>query len=180
MASVANKPAEPGQHEQSQRSNPIKRIRWATHRVTGQKAQSKRESILARLQHRSSTATKRPSKRSSATDTEPDLANQDEGGSEPAPDAGRRIFFNLPLPQDARDENGHPINHFARNKIRTSKYTALSFIPKDLWYQFHNIANMYFLFIIILSVGDPLGANSDCRLTLACRHFPSLAPLTLV
>jgi phospholipid-translocating ATPase len=28
----------------------------------------------------------------------------------------------------------------------------LSFIPKNLWYQFHNIANVYFLFLIILNV----------------------------
>lgn len=151
--------------EQSERSKPIRRIRWATHRVTGQKAQSKRESILGRLQHRASTPTKRPSKRSSATDTEPDLAKRDDSGDEPTPDAGRRIFFNLPLPPDAKDEDGYPINHFTRNKIRTAKYTPLSFIPKNLWLQFHNIANMYFLFIIILSVGPPYGAISGCRLT---------------
>src|SRR5215469_12639392 len=114
MASGADKLAAPKRKEQerSERSNPIKRIRWATHRVTGQKAQSKRESILARLQHRSSTANRRPSKRSSATDTEPDLAKRDDGGVEPTSDAGRRIFFNLPLPPDAKDEHGHPITGF--------------------------------------------------------------------
>lgn len=169
MASGTDEVAEPSRNERSERSNPIRRIRWATHRVTGQKAQSKRESILGRLQHRALTPTKRQSKRSSATDTEPDLAqhdDNDDGGSEPAPDAGRRIFFNLPLPPDAKDENGHPIINFTRNKIRTAKYTPLSFIPKNLWLQFHNIANMYFLFIIILSVSGPCGAISDCTLTL--------------
>ena|SRR5215469_9861238 len=167
MASGADELAAPKRQEQerSERSNPIKRIRWATHRVTGQKAQFKRESILGRLQHRASTSTKRPSKRSSATDTEPDLAKRDDGGDEPTSDAGRRIFFNLPLPPDAKDEHGYPINYFTRNKIRTAKYTPLSFIPKDLWLQFHNIANMYFLFIIILSVGRPYDPISGFRLT---------------
>ena len=71
----------------------------------------------------------------------------------------RKLFFNIPLPADAVDEDGLPIKHFRRNKIRTAKYTPLSFIPKNLWYQFHNIANIYFLFLIILGVSAlvPLG-----------------------
>lgn len=67
-------------------------------------------------------------------------------------DAGRRVYFNVPLPQSERDDEGHPIAQYARNKIRTAKYTPLSFVPKNLWFQFHNIANVYFLFIIILGV----------------------------
>ena len=67
-------------------------------------------------------------------------------------DAGRRIFFNAPLPADARDENGKPLEHYSRNKIRTAKYTPLTFVPKNLWIQFHNIANIYFLALIILGV----------------------------
>jgi phospholipid-translocating ATPase len=65
----------------------------------------------------------------------------------------RRIYFNIPLPDDAKDDNGHPNAHFRRNKVRTAKYTPLSFIPKNLWFQFHNIAYIYFLFVIILAVG---------------------------
>lgn len=64
----------------------------------------------------------------------------------------RKIFFNRALPPDALDENGRPNTHYKRNKIRTAKYTPLSFVPKNLWFQFHNIANVYFLFMIILSV----------------------------
>lgn len=94
---------------------------------------------------------------------------RESGGSGSATDAGqdgvigseddvegdgprRRIFFNIPLPEDAKDEQGHPITDFGRNKIRTARYTPLSFVPKDLWYQFHNIANIYFAFLIILAV----------------------------
>jgi phospholipid-translocating ATPase len=64
----------------------------------------------------------------------------------------RNIYFNKALPPEALDANGHPAVRFSRNKIRTAKYTPLSFIPKNLWYQFHNIANVYFLFLIILNV----------------------------
>jgi len=66
---------------------------------------------------------------------------------------GRRIFFNIPLPADARDEEGYPTAHYPRNKIRTAKYTPLSFVPKNLFIQFYNnVANIYFLFVIILGV----------------------------
>lgn len=64
-----------------------------------------------------------------------------------------RVYFNLPLPDDMIDpENGLPSVQYPRNKIRTTKYTPLSFIPKNLFFQFKNIANIYFLFIVILGV----------------------------
>ena len=37
------------------------------------------------------------------------------------------------------------------NTIRTTKYTILTFLPKNLFEQFHRFANWYFLFIIILN-----------------------------
>lgn len=64
----------------------------------------------------------------------------------------RTIFMNVPLPEDMKTEDGHNKQQFRRNKIRTAKYTPLSFIPKNLWFQFHNIANIYFFIIIILQV----------------------------
>ena len=64
----------------------------------------------------------------------------------------RTVFFNQPLPADALDDDGHPIKQYRRNKIRTAKYTPLSFVPKNLWFQFQIIANIYFLFLIILAV----------------------------
>ncbi len=68
----------------------------------------------------------------------------------------RRIYFNLPVPEGDLDDQGNLKTPYPKNKIRTAKYTPLSFIPKNLWWQFHNIANIYFLFIIILNVGDRL------------------------
>jgi phospholipid-translocating ATPase len=95
-----------------------------------------------------------PAKRTSVADASesPAQSRKSDEASQSEPEDRRRVFFNLPLPEDARDENGTPKSHFARNKIRTAKYTALSFIPKNLYYQFHNVANLYFLFIIVLGV----------------------------
>lgn len=72
----------------------------------------------------------------------------------------RKIYFNIPLPDEAKDEEGHPRVDFGRNKIRTTKYTPLTFLPKNLYLQFHNIANVYFFFIIILSIFPIFGASN--------------------
>ncbi|RPB27513.1 phospholipid-translocating P-type ATPase [Terfezia boudieri ATCC MYA-4762] len=72
----------------------------------------------------------------------------------------RRIFVNQPLPPDALDEDGSPSQSFSRNKIRTAKYTPLMFIPKNLWLQFHNVANVYFLFVTILAIFPIFGATN--------------------
>lgn len=82
--------------------------------------------------------------------------NASEDGDEPA---NRTLYFNTPLPPDLLDEDGLPLNTYPRNKIRTSKYTPLSFLPKNLWFQFHNIANIFFLFMVILVVSTR--ANLD-------------------
>lgn len=66
--------------------------------------------------------------------------------------APRRLYFNKPLPKDLLDDSGDPLQHFTRNKIRTAKYTPLSFVPKNLWFQFQNVANIFFLFLVILVI----------------------------
>lgn len=96
-------------------------------------------------------------------------------------EGGRTVYFNVPLPAHEKDDEGAPLAHYARNKIRTAKYTPLSFIPKNLWFQFHNVANMYFLFIIILGVRLPtlflaIRANSPCLIDLP--HLRRLKPGT--
>nr|XP_014349180.1 PREDICTED: probable phospholipid-transporting ATPase VD [Latimeria chalumnae] len=40
---------------------------------------------------------------------------------------------------------------YTNNQIRTSKYTLLNFIPRNLFEQFHRAANLYFLFIVVLN-----------------------------
>lgn len=37
------------------------------------------------------------------------------------------------------------------NRIRTTKYTILNFIPKNLWEQFHRWANIFFLLVALLN-----------------------------
>uniref|UniRef100_A0A8C9UI21 Phospholipid-transporting ATPase n=1 Tax=Serinus canaria TaxID=9135 RepID=A0A8C9UI21_SERCA len=39
----------------------------------------------------------------------------------------------------------------ACNRLKTTKYTALSFLPKNLFEQFHRLANVYFVFIALLN-----------------------------
>nr|XP_023013530.1 probable phospholipid-transporting ATPase VA [Leptinotarsa decemlineata] len=47
--------------------------------------------------------------------------------------------------------NEHPNGHQPNNRIRTTKYTLLSFLPRNLLEQFHRVANLYFIFIVLLN-----------------------------
>ena len=145
--------------EDSEVTIPQKRIRWATHRAKGPKADKKRQSLIDRLHHKRTASDEK--KRHSAGDEGTITENGDVSSSaSEEQDGGRRVYFNIPLPADERDEEGVPLARYARNKIRTARYTPLSFIPKNLWFQFHNVANIYFLFIIILGVRFPLSSCS--------------------
>ncbi|CAH6719200.1 phospholipid-transporting ATPase Dnf2p [[Candida] jaroonii] len=64
----------------------------------------------------------------------------------------RTVVVNRQLPSDLLDPiTGKASIIYPRNKIRTTKYTPLSFIPKNLSGQFlNNVANIYFLVLIIL------------------------------
>jgi len=135
-------------------SRPTKRMRWATQRKTGHNAVKKRLSILNRAGKPSLYEEKQPPQRNNAHISEDSPEGQE---IEPEDSSGRTIWFNLPLPDHAKNEQGRPKARYSRNKIRTAKYTPLSFIPKNLWFQFHNIANVYFLFIIILGIFSIFG-----------------------
>ncbi|XP_048455998.1 phospholipid-transporting ATPase VD [Rhincodon typus] len=41
--------------------------------------------------------------------------------------------------------------NYMTNRIQTTKYTLLNFIPRNLFEQFHRVANLYFLFIVVLN-----------------------------
>lgn len=45
----------------------------------------------------------------------------------------------------------HPNGQRANNRVRTTKYTLLSFLPRNLLEQFHRVANLYFIFIVLLN-----------------------------
>ncbi|KAM6261490.1 phospholipid-transporting ATPase VD isoform 2-T5 [Porphyrio hochstetteri] len=40
---------------------------------------------------------------------------------------------------------------YMNNRIRTTKYTWLNFLPRNLFEQFHRVANLYFLFLVVLN-----------------------------
>ncbi|KIJ56259.1 hypothetical protein M422DRAFT_219400 [Sphaerobolus stellatus SS14] len=70
----------------------------------------------------------------------------------------RKIYVNKPLSPSDVDSKGDPFVRYVRNKIRTSKYTILTFIPKNLYEQFRRIANLYFLGLVCLQVFPIFGA----------------------
>ncbi|CCH40628.1 phospholipid-translocating ATPase [Wickerhamomyces ciferrii] len=73
----------------------------------------------------------------------------------------RTVYFNQPLPESEIDPKHHrPIKTYDKNEIRTTKYTPFSFLPKNLFFQFQNIANVYFLFLIILGAFQIFGVQS--------------------
>lgn len=135
----------------SEISKPTKRQRWATQRKNNSGGLKKRVSIVDRFHRRAlSKDEKRKSAASSADGNNASSGDADSQEEEQQPP--RHIYFNIPVPDSERDEEGNLKIHYPRNKIRTAKFTPLTFVPKDLWLQFHNIANIYFLFIIILGV----------------------------
>lgn len=154
MAASPNGGEPPSSNEIGQlrtvKSNPTNRVRWATHKASAQQGRKKRQSILNRI-HKRTPSDK--SAQSIGTESEPSQATDFGEGEQDT--GGRTIYFNQQLPPEAKDEDGHIKARYARNKIRTAKYTPLSFIPKNLYFQFHNVANIYFLFIDLLSVRNP-------------------------
>jgi phospholipid-translocating ATPase len=73
----------------------------------------------------------------------------------------RCIYVNMSLPQTELDQYGEPKTRYAANKIRTSKYTLLTFLPKNLFEQFRRVANVYFLFVVFLQVIPAVGGQVE-------------------
>lgn len=70
---------------------------------------------------------------------------------QPAVDNRHLIVIPNHLVPEKTPPKDHPNGHRCDNKIRTTKYTLLSFLPKNLFEQFHRIANVYFIFIVLLN-----------------------------
>ena len=85
-------------------------------------------------------------------------AKVDKGKGKAAELPRRTIYVNTPLPSSAKDRKGEPLMRYVRNKVRTSKYTVITFIPKNLLEQFRRAANIYFLAMVILQVFSIFGA----------------------
>lgn len=66
-------------------------------------------------------------------------------------DRGYRIVVPNHTVPPKTPKSDHPNGRRVGNKIRTTKYTLLSFLPKNLLEQFHRVANLYFIFIVVLN-----------------------------
>ncbi|PCH37130.1 phospholipid-translocating P-type ATPase [Wolfiporia cocos MD-104 SS10] len=102
----------------------------------------------------------RISQKKKKRDSEP---SQAEGNNAPAPQVAgvrRKIYVNCPLPREDLDSRGEPLVRYARNKVRTSKYTILTFIPKNLYEQFRRVANIYFLALAVAQAFSVFGATT--------------------
>jgi len=56
----------------------------------------------------------------------------------------RTVFVNENLPDDYRDHRGRvkPEHVYSSNQVITSKYTIITFLPRNLLEQFRRVANM--------------------------------------
>ncbi|KAG9014558.1 hypothetical protein FRB93_013683 [Tulasnella sp. JGI-2019a] len=98
-------------------------------------------------------------KRQSPHTPEDDLPRPTEPVDAPHSHGSRRnVYVNVPLPPEEKDLDGDPIVSYVRNKVRTSKYTILTFLPKNLYEQFRLLANQYFLILVVLQVWPIFGA----------------------
>ncbi|KAF3063997.1 putative phospholipid-transporting ATPase C24B11.12c [Daldinia childiae] len=153
----------------------VNRSRWATRKLTVKSSGLKRLSLKDRIQHKRTGSTEKKRHSGGSQSTADDHATYDSASAteqnepgdskstvsvEEEDEGGRIVYFNQPLPDDMKDDEGNPIRSYARNKIRTAKYTPLSFVPKNLWWQFHNIANIFFLFMVILIIFPIFGGTN--------------------
>jgi len=55
-------------------------------------------------------------------------------------------------PMGANCSAGGPLPHFPSNRVTTSKYTLLNFVPKFLFEAYHHASNLYFTFDLIIQL----------------------------
>ncbi|KAK6462940.1 phospholipid transporting ATPase [Scheffersomyces coipomensis] len=160
----------------SRKETVMKRNRWGTTR--NKEGRPSRARTLRRILRNDSNNSKKSKSKNDNDDNDDenslhsidvthDSVDQDNSSSEEVDPTNRKaetrvVAFNQPLPEEFVDaETGKTINNYARNKIRTTKYTPLSFLPKNIFNQFfHNVANIYFLALIILGAFGIFGVPS--------------------
>ncbi|XP_053399263.1 phospholipid-transporting ATPase VA-like isoform X2 [Mercenaria mercenaria] len=71
-------------------------------------------------------------------------------GSNRAGPKYRLIVPNHTLEEHVKSPH-HPNRNHRSNRIKTTKYSIITFLPKNLFEQFHRFANLYFLFVVALN-----------------------------
>ncbi|TFK61578.1 phospholipid-translocating P-type ATPase [Pluteus cervinus] len=74
------------------------------------------------------------------------------------PGKRRNVYINYPPSPSELDSHNEPTARYVRNKVRTTKYTLLTFIPKNLYEQFRRVANLFFLTLVVLQLFPIFGA----------------------
>ncbi|KAH0629663.1 hypothetical protein JD844_011902 [Phrynosoma platyrhinos] len=97
----------------------------------------------------------RPCCQSVSSDSENEEPVKRRKGRRKKKEAKRVIVSNVPFEGKWKE---NPNRHYEGNKIKTTKYTFLSFIPKNLFEQFHRFANFYFVAIVALNFIPVLNA----------------------
>ncbi|XP_075398836.1 phospholipid-transporting ATPase VB [Tenrec ecaudatus] len=64
---------------------------------------------------------------------------------------GRKRVVVSSLPFEGCSHKKNPNRHYHGNQIKTSKYTVLSFVPKNIFEQLHRFANFYFVALVALN-----------------------------
>lgn len=86
---------------------------------------------------------------------------------------GRHVQVNVDADYEPIDErNGRP---YARNMIRSCKYTLWNFLPKQLFAQFSKLANFYFLTISILQMIPGLSTVGSFTTIVPLAIFVSIS-----
>ncbi|XP_048348215.1 phospholipid-transporting ATPase VB isoform X2 [Sphaerodactylus townsendi] len=60
-----------------------------------------------------------------------------------------RVVF--PSNERFQKESSKVSRFYSGNGIQTTKYTLLTFLPQNIFHQFHRLANLYFLFLVIIN-----------------------------
>jgi len=111
-----------------------------------------------RAQRRNSTRKRSRLFRRHTTSKRPESVTTEASSSKEVPGARRNVYVNHPLSAMEVDQHGEPKARYVRNKVRTTKYTLLTFIPKNLYEQFRRVANLFFFTLVVLQLFPIFGA----------------------
>ncbi|XP_061472746.1 phospholipid-transporting ATPase VB isoform X1 [Rhineura floridana] len=91
---------------------------------------------------------RRPCCQSAATDSKNEEPEKRRKRRKQKEETKRVVVSNLFYEDDWKE---NPNRHYEGNRIKTTRYTLLSFIPKNIFEQFHRFANLYFVAIVALN-----------------------------